>query len=102
MFVLESAFQLNLLFFCQRDAFRMLGDEEDFSTTSKNSDYVGIGIDLSSSSHVLFCTKNLVEPFQFGVFVDKDNLPAILDHTMTCIAEKGKDSLMWIALEKTT
>ena len=79
----------------------MLCDEENFPATSENSNDVGIGVCLSSSSHILFCTEQLVEAFHFGVFVDEDDLSAILDHTMSRIAEEGEDCLMWIDFEET-
>ena len=79
----------------------MLGDEENFPATGENSDNVGVREGLGSGSHVLFCTEELVEAFDFGVFIDKYYLPTILYHTMTSIAEKGKDNFMGIAFEKT-
>ena len=80
----------------------MLCDEENFPATSENSNDVGIGVCLSSSSHVLFCTEQLVEAFHFGVFIDKNDLSTILDHTMTRIAEKGEDSLVGVDFEETS
>ena len=77
----------------------MLGHNENFSTTGENSNNVGIWVSLSSSSHVLLCTKKLVKTFDFGVFVDKYDLPTILDHAMSSIAEKGKDNFMGVAFE---
>ena len=50
--------------------------------------------------HVLFCTEKLVEAFDFGVFVDKDDLPTILDHAVTCKAEEGKHSLVRVIFAK--
>ena len=78
----------------------MLSHKENFSATGKNSNDVGIGVCLSSSSHVLFCTEELVESFYFGMFVDKDDLSTILDHTMCRIAKKGEDSLVGFAFEE--
>ena len=78
----------------------MLGHKEYFPTTGKNSDNVGIRIALGSSSHILFCTEKLIKAFLFGVLVNQDDLSAVLDHAMTRVAEKGKDSLMRIVLEE--
>ena len=78
----------------------MLGNEENFPATGKDSNDVGVRVSLRGSSHVLFCTKKLVEAFNFGVFVDEDYLSTILDHAMTRVAEKGKNGLVGIAFEE--
>ena len=36
------------------------------------------------------------------MLIDEDDLSAILDHSMTSVAEKGKDSLVRIALKEAT
>ena len=78
----------------------MLGYKENFSTAGENSDHVGVLICLSSNPHDFLRSEKPVEAFDFGVFVDKDNLPSVLNHTVTSIAEKGKDSLMRIVFEE--
>ena len=74
----------------------MLSHKENFPTASENSNNVSILIVPSCKSHLLLSSKKFIEALYFGVFVNEDNLPAILDHAMARIAEKGKDSLMWI------
>ena len=76
----------------------MLAHKKNFPATSKNSDDVGIRVNKGGSSHVLLCTKKLVESFDFRMFVDEDYLPAILNHAMTCKTKKSKDSLVGIML----
>ena len=67
----------------------MLGDKENFPATGENSDDVSIWIGLWGDSHVLFCSKKLVEAFDFGVLIDEGYLSTILYHAMTGVAEKG-------------
>ena len=80
----------------------MLCHEENFPATGKNSNDVGIRVGHSGSSHVLFCTKKLVEAFCFVVLVDKNDLSAILNHAMARVAKKGKDGLMGVTFEQAT
>ena len=101
-FVCKSFLEEDLVFVCQRNALRVLGDEENFPATGKNSDDVCIRVSLSSSSHIVFCTKKLVEAFCFVVLVDKNDLTAILDHTMARVTEKGKNGLMRVTFEQAT
>ena len=79
----------------------MLGHKENFPTTGENSDDVGVWVAEGSHSHVLFCSEKLVEAFDFGVFVNEDDLSAILDHAMTWKAEEGKHSQVGVILAKT-
>ena len=101
-FVCKSFLEEYLVFVCQGDALRVLGHEENFPATGKNSNDVGIWVSLSSSSHVVFCTKKFVEAFCFVMLVYKNDLTAILDHAMARIAEKGKDDLMGVTFEQAT
>ena len=92
--------QVDFVFFSQRDTLRVLGHKKNFPATGKNPNDVSIRICLCSSSHILFSTEKPVEAFHFGVLVNEDYLPTILDHAVSRIAEKGENSFVWIAFKK--
>ena len=76
----------------------MLCDEKYFPTAGENTHNICIWEGSCCSSHVLFRSIYLVKAFDLIEFVYKDYLPAILNHTVTCITENGQDGFMWVLL----
>ena len=78
----------------------MLGCKEYLPTACIDGHNIRVRVVLSCVPHIFFYAIFLVETSFFIKFIDKNELSAVLNHTMTGIALKSKDRIVRIFPEK--